>query len=79
MPGATIFTVLRSPAPLRETRPPRRGLSGDLVVAIDGKPAAQWTLERLRAALREAEATRVLAVQRQTERLTIKLRLRRLV
>ena len=52
---------------------------GDVIVAIDGKPAAQWTLEAVRATFREAEATRVLTVQRQQERLTIKLRLRRLV
>jgi hypothetical protein len=47
------------------------------MVELDGKPAAGWTLEQILAAFREAEATGVLTVERQRERLTIKLRLRR--
>ncbi len=52
---------------------------GDVIVEIDGKPAAQWTLEQLRASFRWPGAPRVLTVARQQERLTVKLRLRRLV
>jgi hypothetical protein len=52
---------------------------GDTLVEIDGKPAAKWTLEQVRAAFKGAGATRVLTLQRRDERLTVKLLLQRLV
>jgi hypothetical protein len=52
---------------------------GDLLVEVDGKSTAVLTLEQLRAAFKEAGATRVLTIQRQDERRTVKILLRRLV
>jgi S1-C subfamily serine protease len=52
---------------------------GDTLIEIDGKPSAKLTLEQLRAEFKAPGATRVLTVQRGSERLTVTLLLQRLV
>jgi hypothetical protein len=52
---------------------------GDVVLELDGVAATRLTLEQLRAAFRDAGATRELTLERQGQRFTAKLRLRQLV
>jgi hypothetical protein len=52
---------------------------GDVVLKLDGVAAANLTLEKVRGAFGEAGATRELMLERQGQRFTAKLRLRRLV
>jgi C-terminal processing protease CtpA/Prc len=52
---------------------------GDVIAQIDGQPAAKLSLEQLRESFRQAGAARELLIDRQNERLPIRLRLRRAV
>jgi hypothetical protein len=51
--------------------------AGDVVTAVDGKPAGGLTLDDVRAALRDPGATRVLTLKRGTKEVTAKVTLRR--
>jgi hypothetical protein len=52
---------------------------GDVIVAVDGRPAASLTLEKLRASFRDVGATRKLTLQHGDEKKVVKIGLRRLV
>jgi hypothetical protein len=52
---------------------------GDVITAVDGEPAAKWTLEKLRAMFRAVGATRELTLERGGEKKGVKIKLRRLV
>ena len=51
----------------------------DVLTAIDGRPASEFTLEQARALLRREGEERVLSVRRGDQVLTFRLKLRRLI
>jgi hypothetical protein len=53
--------------------------NGDEILELDGRPAAQWTLERIAIRLREAKMTIPMSVLRNGLRLHLTLRLSRLI
>src|SRR5262249_46033813 len=52
---------------------------GDVITSVDGKPAAQLTLEEVRRALRAGEREVELGIRRGEKSMTVRLKLRRLV
>jgi carboxyl-terminal processing protease len=70
----TVLSVVDSgPAATAGIRP------GDVITELDGQSTAKLTLEKLRASFRESGATRELTIDRQNERVMVKLQLRRAV
>lgn len=53
--------------------------AGDVITAIDGKPAAAFTFEQLRQMLRQDGREFLLSIKRGEERLQVKIKLRRLI
>ena len=53
--------------------------AGDRLVAIDGQPAVEVGLERVRALLREDGRERLLAIRRGDELRDVRVKLRRMI
>ncbi len=52
---------------------------GDVIVALDGQPAAEFTLEQVREPFRQEGREYRLGIRRGEELLEVRIRLRRLV
>jgi hypothetical protein len=53
--------------------------TGDLILEIDGRPASEWTMWRIRTLLRKPDQQQAVALQRGDRRLTVTLKTRRLI